>query len=217
MNSLVVCNPARVVSGDYYDFIPLKARGVAVVVGDISGNGYLRLLMASVQASLHAQLAMDTGEDVSTATIVTRLNRQLYENTPPEKYATFYCAVYDDHKSCLTYTNAGHLAPILVRDRQVLRLESNGTVVGIFPEYPFEQVDVDLQPGDPLAAFTDGITESENAQEEQFGEGRLIDLLLENAAKPLDEIIQTVMNRVGAWTHDPAVRDDITILLARKF
>ena len=89
--------------------------------------------------------------------------------------------------------------------------------MGIFPEYPFEQVFVDLQPGDLLAAFTDGITESENAHEEQFGEDRLIDLLLENAAKPLDEIIQTVMNRVGVWTHDPAVRDDITILLARKF
>jgi len=81
----------------------------------------------------------------------------------------------------------------------------------------FHGTKADLQPGDLLAAFTDGITESENAHEEQFGEGRLIDLLLENAAKPLDEIIQTVMNRVAGWTHDPAVRDDITILLARKF
>jgi sigma-B regulation protein RsbU (phosphoserine phosphatase) len=212
-----VCNPARVVSGDYYDFIPLESRGAAVVVGDISGKGIsAALLMASVQASLHAQLSMGTGEDLSTATLVTRLNRQLYENTPPEKYATFYCAVYDDTKSRLTYTNAGHLAPILIRNGEILRLESNGTVVGLLPEYPFEQVDVLLQPGDLLAAFTDGITESENAQEEQFGEDRLIELLRKSVNRPLDEIIQSVMDAVGAWAHDPSARDDITMLLARK-
>src|SRR5262245_6883372 len=154
--------------------------------------------------------------DLSTATLVTRLNRQLYENTPPEKYATFYCAVYDDQNSRLSYTNAGHLAPILIRKGQVLRLESNGTVVGMFAEYPFEQCDVDLQAGDLLVAFTDGITESENAKEEQFGEARLIELVSRNAARPLSEILQTVMDTVGGWTHDPTTRDDITMLLARK-
>jgi sigma-B regulation protein RsbU (phosphoserine phosphatase) len=211
-----VCNPARVVSGDYYDFIPLDSSGTAVVIGDISGKGIsAALLMAAVQASLHAQLSMG-GADVSTATLVTRLNRQLYANTPPEKYATFYCAVYDDKNSRLSYTNAGHLAPILIRNGEVQRLESNGTVVGIFPEYPFEQVDVNLMPGDLLAAFTDGITESENAKEEQFGEARLIELLKSNREKPLNEIIQVVMNTVGNWAHDPAMRDDITMLLARK-
>jgi sigma-B regulation protein RsbU (phosphoserine phosphatase) len=211
-----VCNPARVVSGDYYDFIPIKSRGAAVVIGDISGKGIsAALLMAAVQASLHAQLSM-AGEDVSTSALVTRLNRQLYDNTPPEKYATFYCAVYDDKSSRLSYTNAGHLAPILIRANEVQRLESNGTVVGIFPEYPFEQCDVSLQPGDLLAAFTDGITESENVQEEQFGEGRLIELLKRDSKRPLEEIIQNIMNAVGNWAHDPSMRDDITILLARK-
>ena len=212
-----VCNPARVVSGDYYDFIPTDSGGAAVVIGDISGKGIsAALLMASVQASLHAQLSMGTGSDVSTSALVTRLNRQLYANTPPEKYATFYCAVYDARNSRLSYTNAGHLAPILIRNGEVLRLESNGTVVGIFPEYPFEQCDVNLMPGDLLAAFTDGITESENAQEEQFGEQRLIELLRANVGRPLDEIIQNVMNAVGRWAHDPSMRDDITMLLARK-
>lgn len=212
-----VCNPARVVSGDYYDFIPLESEGAAVVIGDISGKGIsAALLMASLQASLHAQLAMDHEKSLSTATLVTRLNRQLYENTPPEKYATFYCALYDERSNRLMYTNAGHLAPILIRKGQASRLESNGTVVGIFPEYPFEQATVDLEPGDILAAFTDGITESENAQEEQFGEDRLIELLAQNAAKPLNDIIQLVMDTVGRWAHDPSARDDITMLLARK-
>ena len=212
-----VCNPARVVSGDYYDFIPMEMRRAAVVLGDISGKGIsAALLMASVQASLHAQLAMSADIDVSTATLVARLNRQLYENTPPEKYATFYCALYNDRTGRLSYTNAGHLAPILIRNGQATRLESNGTVVGIFPEYPFEQAEIQLEPGDLLAAFTDGITESEDAREEQFGDDRLIELLTHNAGKPLDEIIQTVMNTIGKWAHDPAIRDDITMLLARK-
>jgi sigma-B regulation protein RsbU (phosphoserine phosphatase) len=212
-----VCNPARVVSGDYYDFIPIASRGAAVVVGDISGKGIsAALLMASVQASLHAQLAMDTDTEVSTATLVTRLNRQLYANTTPEKYATFYCAVYDDRNNRLSYTNAGHLAPILIRQGQAIRLESNGTVVGIFPEYPFEQATIDLQSGDLLAIFTDGITESEDAREEQYGDDRLIALLTENSARPLNEIIQLVMDTIGSWAHDPAMRDDITLLLARK-
>lgn len=213
-----VCNPARVVSGDYYDFIPIESRGAAVVVGDISGKGIsAALLMASVQASLHAQLAMDgDNRDVSPATLVTRLNRQLYANTPPEKYATFYCAVYDDKNNRLAYTNAGHLAPILIRNGQAIRLESNGTVVGIFPEYPFEQATIDLQPGDLLAAFTDGITESEDAREEQFGEDRLIELLTQNSGRPLNDIIQLVMDTISSWAHDPSMRDDITMLLARK-
>jgi sigma-B regulation protein RsbU (phosphoserine phosphatase) len=213
-----LCNPARVVSGDYYDFIALESRA-AVVIGDISGKGIsAALLMASVQASLHAQLSMDSRQP-STSTLVTRLNRQLYESTPPEKYATFYCAVYDDTNNQLSYTNAGHLAPILIRggaSGEVLRLESNGTVVGMFPDYPFEQCDLALQTGDLLAAFTDGITESENAQEEQFGEARLIELLRRDAQRPLEEIIENVMTAVSSWAHDPSMRDDITILLARK-
>jgi len=211
------CNPARVVSGDYYDFIPIASRGAAVIVGDISGKGVsAALLMAAVQSSLHAQLAMDTDTEISTATLVTRLNRQLYASTPAEKYATFYCAVYDDRNSRLSYTNAGHLAPILIRNGQALRLESNGTVVGIFPEYAFEQDTIDLQKGDLLAAFTDGITESENAQEEQYGDDRLIELLKNNADKPLSAIIQLVMETITKWAHDPSARDDITMLLARK-
>jgi sigma-B regulation protein RsbU (phosphoserine phosphatase) len=121
-----------------------------------------------------------------------------------------------DQTNRLSYTNAGHLAPILIRQGEVLRLESNGTVVGMFPDYPYEQCDVELQRGDLLVAFTDGITESENAKEEQFGDERLIELLRRNAERPLEEILGKVMESVGSWAHDPSTRDDITMLLARK-
>ena len=212
-----VCHPARVVSGDYYDFIPLDSRSTALVIGDISGKGIsAALLMASVQSSLHAQLTIGKNGDLSTATLVSRLNRQLYENTPPEKYATFYCGLYDDQSGLLAYTNAGHLAPLLIRQQNVIRLESNGMAVGLFPEFPYEQSVLQLCAGDLLTAFTDGITESENANGEQFGEQRLSDLIVRYRERPLDEISRIVTDAVRNWARDIDMQDDTTILLARR-
>jgi len=212
-----VCHPARVVSGDYYDFIPLDCRSMALVIGDISGKGIsAALLMASVQSSLHAQLTIGKNGGISTATLVSRLNRQLYENTPPEKYATFYCGLYDDQTGLLAYTNAGHLAPLLIRQQNVIRLESNGMAVGLFPEYPYEQNVLQLNAGDLLTAFTDGITESENAQREQFGEQRLSELLIRYRERPLEEISRIVTDTVRNWASDIDNQDDTTILLARR-
>ena len=212
-----VCNPARIVSGDYYDFIPLDSRWTALVIGDISGKGIsAALLMASVQSSLHAQLTAGANVAVSTATLVSRLNRQLYESTTPEKYATFYCGMYDDQSGGLMYTNAGHLAPILIRRGEVTRLESNGMVVGLFPDFAYDQSTIVLQPGDLLSAFTDGFTECENAQGIQFGDGRLAELLTRNSEKPLDEIVQIVTHAVRDWAHDLDNQDDTTMLLARR-
>jgi sigma-B regulation protein RsbU (phosphoserine phosphatase) len=213
-----ICNPARVVSGDYYDFVPVGKNRMAIVIGDISGKGIsAALLMASVQSSLHAQLTALDGEGAtSTATLVTRLNHQLYENTSPEKYATFYCAMYHDLDGRLAYTNAGHLPPILVREGKASRLEGNGTVVGLLPEAFYEQSVIDLKPGDVLAAFTDGITESENAAGEQFGDQRLANLLVENATRPLDEIVKIVIEAVRGWASNLDDQDDTTMLLARR-
>ena len=212
-----VCHPARVVSGDYYDFIPLDSRSTALVIGDISGKGIsAALLMASVQSSLHAQLTIGKNGGISTATLVSRLNRQLYENTPPEKYATFYCGLYDDQSGLLAYTNAGHLAPLLIRQQNVIRLESNGMAVGLFPEAPYEQNVLQLCAGDLLTAFTDGITETENANGEQFGEQRLSDLIVRYRERPLDEISRIVTDAVRNWASDIDMQDDTTIVLARR-
>ena len=212
-----VCNPGRVVSGDYYDFIPLGPRSIALVIGDIAGKGIsAALLMASVQSSLHAQLTMGANGGLSTASLVARLNRQLYESTALEKYATFYCGIYDEQNGRLAYTNAGHLAPILIRQGKITRLESNGTVVGMFPDFPYEQKAVDLLPGDLLTAYTDGITESENAQGVQFGDDRLVELLIRNSDRPLDEIVKVVTCAVRDWAHDLDNQDDTTMLLARR-
>ena len=220
-----MCNPARIVSGDYYDFVPVNEQWTALVIGDISGKGIsAALLMASMQSALRAQIAaMDAGrpgmkgdEVPSTAVMVSRLNRQLYESTSSETFASFFCAIYDDFNGRLSYTNAGHLPPILVRHGVATRLEVNGMVMGFFPETPYGQDILDLQPGDLFAAFTDGFTESENEDGEQFGAERLAQLLTENAGQPLDSIIQTANIAFRKWAFDLDSRDDATMVLARR-
>ena len=211
-----LCMPSRFVSGDYYDFVPLGDRGTALVLGDISGKGIsAALLMASVQASVHAQLKFG-GTVVSTATLMGRLSQQLYENTPAAKYATFFCSVYDDHKGNLQYTNAGHLPPILVRDGTATSLSGDGMVVGLLPNVSFEQQTIQLQPGDLLAIFSDGIPEAENAAGEQFEGHRLAEILIEHSRRPLDEIIRMVTDGVRSWAYDFENQDDTTIVLARR-
>jgi sigma-B regulation protein RsbU (phosphoserine phosphatase) len=221
-----LCHPARVVSGDYYDFVPIDSNQTALAIGDIAGKGIsAALLMASVQSSLRAQLTIgnDSRADkqggngaVSPSRLVMSLNRQLYESTPPEKFASFYCGVYDDQSGRLVYTNAGHLPPILIRKGRASRLAVSGMVIGAFPDVPYEQNCIDLELGDLLVAFTDGITEPENEYGEEFGENRLSELLVRNAQKPLDELITSVTTAVGEWSSNPEQRDDMTLLVARR-
>lgn len=215
-----ICIPGRVVSGDYYDYVRLDDRWTAIALGDVSGKGVsAALLMASIQSALHAQLKFTGASShpvLSTATLMALISQQLYENTPPEKYATFFCSVYDDETGRLTYTNAGHLKPILVRDGQATNLKGDGIVAGLLPNVKYEQQDVMLRTGDLLAVFSDGVPEAEDAAEHEFGEARLQELLVTQSDKPLDNIITAVTGTVEKWIHDPESRDDLTLVLLRK-
>jgi serine phosphatase RsbU (regulator of sigma subunit) len=216
------CIPSRFVSGDYYDYVLLASGRLALALGDVSGKGIsAALVMASLQSALHAQLRHapadgQAGETLSTASVMRQLSEQLYENTPAEKYATFFCALYDDRTGSLLYTNAGHLPPMLLRGNERIRLDVGGTVVGLMPLFTYEQQVVELQPGDLLAMFTDGVTEAEDESREQFGDERLMHLLVEHRDKPLEEIVRIVTDRVRDWADDPDSADDTTILLARR-
>lgn len=215
-----ICIPGRYISGDYYDFVRLDARWTAIALGDVSGKGVsAALLMASIQSALHAQLKFHSGATspvLSTATLTELLSQQLYENTPPEKYATFFCSVYDDETGRLTYTNAGHLKPILVRGGNASGLEGDGMVAGLLPNVTYEQQEIQLERSDLLAIYSDGIPEAENQEGKEFGEDRLMALLVENANKSLEEIIRIVTHGVDDWAADPDTRDDTTIVLARR-
>jgi sigma-B regulation protein RsbU (phosphoserine phosphatase) len=233
-----ICRPARIVSGDYYDFLSYGPEQVMVAVGDISGKGIsAALLMATIHSAVRAyeqeQLvsvgmaaAYGTNSRVaafearvappSPAQMLWLLNRHLFQSTQPEKYATLFLGFYDDDKHRLTYANAGHLPPIVLgADGTVRRLETGGTVVGLFPDCDYAEETVELYPGDIFIAFSDGITEPENEFGE-FGEDRLIETVAANRHQPLERITEHVISAVQDWIGSTEQPDDITVVLARR-
>src|SRR6185312_15150332 len=154
-----VCQAARMVSGDYYDYLGLPGGNLALAIGDVAGKGIsAALLMASIQSIMRTQLAEglarsatagngDAAAQLSTSNMVAQLNRQLYANTAPEKYATFFFGVYEETSRVLTYTNAGHLQPLLLHNGNAQLLEVTGTVVGAFPVIRYEEQKVEIQSG----------------------------------------------------------------------
>ncbi|HEX2061553.1 MAG TPA: PP2C family protein-serine/threonine phosphatase, partial [Thermoanaerobaculia bacterium] len=223
-----MCDPARMVSGDYYDYQQLGPDRVAIAIGDVAGKGIsAALLMATVQSSFRTQLrgsiemAAAAGDaiskaTVSTSSVVSHLNQQLFADTSPEKFATFFLGVYDEPSGALTYTNAGHLPPILIHRGEALKLEVNGMVVGAFPFAQYGESSVVLTGGDLLVFYTDGITEPENEYGEMFGEQRLIDLVQKNSHLDDSEIISILTQAVRQWTGSDELQDDMTLLLARR-
>jgi sigma-B regulation protein RsbU (phosphoserine phosphatase) len=224
-----VCKPARMVSGDYFDYESMRHSKVALATGDVAGKGIsAALLMATLQSSLRTELRgnFDLGvaaggsnsevAALSTAQLVSHLNTQLYAYTSPEKYATFFLGIYDETASVLSYTNAGHLPPILVRNGVATRLNVDGTVVGAFPFAQYDESRIELERGDLLVCFTDGVSEPENAYGEMFGEDRLMDMVVKNGHHTEEQIIATVIEAVEQWTGTAELQDDLTLLLVRR-
>ncbi len=214
----VCCDSARMVSGDYYDYQELTGGKMAFAIGDVAGKGIsAALLMATIQAGLRAQISLKQPNiDLCVSLVVSRLNTQVFANTSPEKYATFFFAIFDEVSRKLTYTNAGHLSPLLFRNGTVQSLDSNGTVVGAFANIKYGETTVLLQPGDLLLCYTDGITEPENPYGEMFGEERLIDLVKKHSQREDQELLQIILDAVRSWTGSPELQDDMTLLLARE-
>ena len=160
-------------------------------------------------------VARPEGIEISPGALLGLLNHQLYESTPQEKYATLFLGIYDGKSHRLTYSNGGHLPPILIgRDGAVRRLEAGGTVVGLFDNMTYDEGAVEMHPGEIFLAYSDGVTEPENDFGE-FGEERLIDLVRENRNLPLAQISQIVTSAVDDWIGDNEQPDDITLVLAR--
>jgi sigma-B regulation protein RsbU (phosphoserine phosphatase) len=221
---LGICRPARAVSGDFYDYVRLSEHRVALSFGDVAGKGIsAALVMAAVHSTLRTQLALLSAEadaadfEQAAARLVAETNRQLCAGTAPDKYATLFFGAYDERRSALTYVNAGHLPPIRIRNGKAERLDVTGMVVGAFPDAAYEASAIALEPGDLLAAFTDGLTEPENPYGEQFGEERLVEAFARNAERPLADLVQAVIAEIDGWTgRAPEQQDDMTVLVARR-
>ena len=234
------CRPARTVSGDYYDFLKMESDRLVLAVGDISGKGIsAALMMATIHSAVRAYSLQDipalrepiavgavSGSnamlvsgfqtpEVSPAALLALLNHQLYESTPTEKYATLFLGVYHGAEHTLTYSNGGHLPPIILsEDGGIRRLDCGGTVIGLFDNMNYEEASVPLRPGEIFLAYSDGVTEPENDFGE-FGEKRLIDLVRENRELPLARISEIVTAAVDDWIGANEQPDDVTLVLAR--
>jgi sigma-B regulation protein RsbU (phosphoserine phosphatase) len=209
-----ICRPARVVSGDYYDFIRTGQDCVGIALADISGKGiFAALLMASLQAALRSQASLDG--NCTTADLVSRLNRHVFRNTSDDRYATFFYAVFDVNTRMLTYTNAGHLSPFFVCRDEVQELSEGGTVIGMFEDISYTQGSIKVEPGSLLVAFSDGLTEPENVYGEEFGMHRLKEEILRQRSMPPQRIAENLIAAAEQWAGTPEQADDITVVIAR--
>jgi serine phosphatase RsbU (regulator of sigma subunit) len=208
-----VCVQALQVGGDYYDFLNLGRQHVGMVLADISGKGIAAaLLMANLQANLRTQFVVALDEPKR---FLRSVNRLFYENTAENAYASLFFATYDDQTQCLHYANCGHLCGLLLHSNGDLeRLDSTCTVLGLFPDWDCFLAQCRIARGDTLALYTDGVTESFNQAEEEFGEDRLIDLLRRNASLTAQDLATSVVAEVQRFSSSKQ-HDDITLIVAK--
>jgi sigma-B regulation protein RsbU (phosphoserine phosphatase) len=219
------CRPALGVGGDYYDFIELPRGQVGIAVGDVSGKGIAAaLLMASLQASLRSQAIAGVG---NLAELMTNVNRLIYEASTSSRYATLFYGEYHPDTRQLCYVNAGHNAPMVLRRSstsasdtdwncaRVIRLDIGGPVVGLLQRATYEQAALTLEPGDILIAFTDGMSEALNEQEEEWDEERLIAAARKSAALDPARMIQFVFREADEFTGKARQYDDMTLVVIK--
>jgi serine phosphatase RsbU (regulator of sigma subunit)/catechol 2,3-dioxygenase-like lactoylglutathione lyase family enzyme len=208
-----LCIQARKVGGDYYDFLNLGEGRLGFVIGDISGKGIAAaLLMANLQANLRSQCAVALDHPQR---LLRSVNQLFCDNTPDGAFATLFFAEYDDTACRLRYANCGHLPALLLHsDNSVERLEATATVLGIFKDWDCEIGEHQLHPGDTLAFYTDGITESYNSDDEQFGEQRLIEALRGHGELSSQSLLESIVAEVQRFSpHEQ--HDDITLIIAK--
>jgi serine phosphatase RsbU (regulator of sigma subunit)/catechol 2,3-dioxygenase-like lactoylglutathione lyase family enzyme len=225
-----ICIQARHVGGDYYDFLDLGSpqrleRGatselaaaawhMAFVLADICGKGIAgALLMANLQANLRSRYALALHD---FPRLLQSVNQLFYENSPYDRFATMFFAVFDDHSGEMEYANCGHNAALLFRaDGTLERLESTTTVIGLFPRWECGSRFVNLAPGDLLVVYSDGVTESLDHGNEEFGEERLIRTVRRHRERRPEALISAIVEEVRAFSpHEQS--DDITLIVARR-
>lgn len=197
--------PARDLAGDYFDVLPLNGSKVAFCIADAVGKGLpAALLMSNAQAAVRAYAR----DSVEPRELCERVNRAICGNTTPGRFITFFYCVLDVGSRLLTYTNAGHCAPIMASSRGASRLDQGGAVLGVFGDWKYEQAAIQLHSGDRVLLFTDGVTDITDAAGEEFGEERLVSLAVRpcgaGAVDLKDRIIQAAAEFSGGRAQDDA-------------
>jgi phosphoserine phosphatase RsbU/P len=211
------CRPALGVGGDYYDFILRSKAGLGIAIGDVSGKGIpAALLMATLRAFLRGQTIRPQAD---LAAVMSNLNTLVYESSAANRYATFFYGELDASSRTLSYVNCGHNPPIVYRPSNgagtVLRLDTGGPVIGLMEECAYSQGRVALEPGDLLIGFTDGVSEAMNADDEEWGEERLIDAIRAHQSVPSRALIDRLMSAADSFVSGAPQHDDMTLVVVR--
>jgi serine phosphatase RsbU (regulator of sigma subunit) len=206
--------PANTVGGDFYDILPLDDGRLVVTVGDVAGKGSPAALL---MALLLAMLRTLVDEKLEPAELVTRLNVQVSRHAPGSRFITLFYGVYDPSTGMLTYVNAGHTQPLLIRNGgTVERLTEGGIALGMFEQSRYQTGSTSIQPNELIAIYSDGITEAEDPSGRPFDEAGLESVLKSNRALDVSEVGQSVVRAVERYTADTRLADDLTILLLRR-
>ncbi len=206
--------PCRTVGGDYFDFFPYPNGRVAMVLGDVSGKGMpASLLMMSLQARV--QVLIDEPENLGA--VMTRLNRLTATNCPSNRFITFFMCMLDGATGDLVFANAGHNPPLVMRAGGGAEwLEAGGCVLGVMPMVKYDESRNQLDAGDVLVIFSDGVTDALSPQGEEFGEARLEAVVRQHRAESSAEIVEGVNRAIAEWAAGTPPPDDVTLLVARK-
>lgn len=207
--------PCLTVGGDYFDYV---ARGDGkhwLVIADVSGKGTgAALLMASVQAALHALAGVG---DISLEALSERLNELVYDSTEGNRYVTAFFASVDASTGETSFVNAGHCFPVLLRaNGTVERLEEGSQVIGLLPKISLSTGRTRLDSGDLLVLYTDGLSETSSPEGEEFEEERIIEIMRESAGKPSREIMATLLSRVRVFAAEAGLADDLTLMVVQR-
>ena len=206
--------PANTVGGDFYDILPLDDGRLIVTVGDVAGKGSPAALL---MALLLAMLRTLVDEKLEPAELVARLNVQVSRHAPGTRFITLFYAVFDPRTGELTYVNAGHTAPLLLRnDGSIERLTEGGIALGMFAHSTYETGHATIQPNELVATYSDGITEAENPKGQPFDESGLESTLRANRGLEISAVGSAVVRAVELYTADTRLADDLTILLLRR-
>lgn len=209
------CRPAREVGGDYYDFLKLPGGRLGIAIGDVSGKGVgAALMMASLEASLRALASVVD----DPAELMDRVNSLVYQASSANRYATLFYAQFDPTRRRLSYVNAGHNPPVVLRNYagtfEVLRLETGGPVIGLLP-HRYERGAFSHEAGDLVVFFTDGISESMNQRYEEWGEENLIELAKTCYGLPAAETMRRILAAAQAFAAGASQHDDMTLVVLR--
>jgi sigma-B regulation protein RsbU (phosphoserine phosphatase) len=209
------CRPAREVGGDYYDFLALPGGRLGIAIGDVSGKGVgAALMMASLEASLRALASVVD----DPAELMERVNSLVYQASTSNRYATLFYAQYDPRSRRLSYVNAGHNPPVVLRNCagscQVLRLETGGPVIGLLP-HRYERGVFSHEAGDLVVLFTDGVSESMNLRYEEWSEERMIELAKTCHGLPVLDGMRRILAAAQAFAAGAPQHDDMTLVVLR--